>query len=179
MIASHILEGKYVNLRPVEEEDSEFILTIRNDYSISKYLPKLNVTVDEQKSWISKQRVDKESYYFLIESAEGKRLGTISYYDIVGNHGESGRVCSIGNATQNVEALILFYNYLFYELNVEYVTIWVYEDNKPVLSLKQSIGFTWNGNGIDDSGMKYRKGIINVAQYEKKIPLIKKMLKLG
>ena len=117
--------------------------------------------------------------YFLIESVEGKRLGTISYYDIVGNHGESGRVCSIGNATQNVEALILFYNYLFYELNVEYVTIWVYEDNKPVLSLKQSIGFTWNGDGIDDSGMKYRKGIINVAQFEEKIPLIKKMLKLG
>ena len=53
MIASHILEGKYVNLRPVEEEDSEFILSIRNDSSISKYLPKLNITVDQQKSWIS------------------------------------------------------------------------------------------------------------------------------
>lgn len=179
MVCEKVLEGKYVNLRPVVEEDSEFILRLRNDENVSKYLPKLNVSVEQQKVWINKQRIDHDSYYFIFESKEGLPLGTISYYDIVDNHGESGRVCSVGNATQNVEALVLFYDYLFYDLKVEYVTIWVYEENKPVLSLKQSIGFKWTGNDEDNSGNQYRKGIITLQQYEEKIKLIKKMLKIG
>ena len=36
-----VIEGKYVNLRSVEEQDAEFTLSLRQDPQLTKYLPKL------------------------------------------------------------------------------------------------------------------------------------------
>ena len=101
MVYEGILEGRFVNLRPVTKEDAEFILGIRNNPEISKYLPSLNVTVDQQQSWIDKQRNDINSYYFIIEDKTKMRIGTISVYNIIENHAEVGRFCSFGNSIQN------------------------------------------------------------------------------
>ena len=44
MVYEGILEGRFVNLRPVTKEDAEFILEIRNNPEISKFLPSLKAT---------------------------------------------------------------------------------------------------------------------------------------
>ena len=75
MVYEGILEGRFVNLRPVTKEDAEFILEIRNNPEISKFLPSLNATVDQQQSWIDKQRNDINSYYFIIEDKTKMRIG--------------------------------------------------------------------------------------------------------
>lgn len=159
MFIDYKLEGKYVNLRSVTEDDAQFILDIRNNPQISKYLPPLNVTVEQQRQWISKQRADKDSYYFIIETPTGNPLGTLSVYDIVDNHAETGRTCCLGEPYHSIEASALLTDFIFNILGLDYNTCWVYEDNKAVISLNQSLGCEWVDRKVDEIGKAYRVGV--------------------
>lgn len=172
MYIDYKLEGKYVNLRSVTEEDAEFILEIRNNPQISKYLPPLNVTVDQQRQWIAKQRADKDSYYFILETPDLTPIGTLSVYDIVDDHAELGRSCSIGEPASTIEAGVLLSEFVFDTLHLEYTTIWVYEGNKAVIALNQSGGYEWIENRTDKDGNPYRVGILKrdrAIQFREKI----------
>ncbi len=180
MYIDYKLEGKYVNLRSVTEDDAEFILDIRNNPQISKYLPPLNVTVEQQRQWITKQRADNDSYYFVLESLHGDKkgevIGTISIYDIDGNHGESGRTCSLGDPFESIEAHILFFDFIFCKLNLDYTTGWVYEENKGVIAMNNSYGIEWVGNKVDSNGQPYRECVHKKNSYlERREKLLKKL----
>lgn len=178
MVYEGILEGKYVNLRSVEETDAEFILSVRNDPRISKYLPPLNVTVEQQRQWISKQRADKDSYYFLLETPVGESLGSISVYDIVNETAETGRFCSFGDPAANIEACILLNDFCFDIIGIKTIHIWVYENNKPVISLNQSFGYEWVERKMDPNGEPYKVGILTKDKWQNKREKILKRLSL-
>lgn len=178
MFIDYKLEGKYVNLRSVTEDDAEFILDVRNDPRISKYLPPLNVTVEQQRQWIAKQRADRDSYYFILETPDLKPIGTLSIYDIVDDHGEGGRSCSIGEPAANIEASVLLNNFTFETLGLSYATIWVYEGNKAVISLNEAFGYEWVSEGKDDDGQPFRVGILHKEVYLRKRERILKRLRI-
>ena len=160
------------------EEDAEFILEIRNNPHISKYLPPLNVTVDQQRQWIAKQRADKDSYYFILETPDLTPIGTLSVYDIVDDHGEGGRSCSIGEPFANIEASVLLNDFTFNTLNLSYATIWVYEGNKSVLALNEAFGYEWTSEKVDSDGKPYKEGILYKEVYLKKREKIIKKLRI-
>ncbi len=178
MYIDYKLEGKYVTLRSVEESDAEFVLSVRNDPRISKYLPPLNVTVEQQRQWIAKQRADKDSYYFLWLSSNGTPIGTISLYNIDGNHSEMGRVCSIGEPAANVEAFVLFLDFVFDTIKLDYTTGWVYEQNKAVIALNNAFGMTWTTNETDANGNPFRNCIMYRESYKEKRSKVLKKIKL-
>lgn len=178
MVYNGILKGKYVNLRSVEEKDAEIILQIRNNPKISKYLPPLNVTIEEQRAWITKQRSDSDSYYFLWETPNGDPIGTISLYDMNGNHSEMGRMCSIGEPAANVEAFILFLDFVFDIIKLDYTTGWVYEGNKSVIALNNALGMVWTENKIDSQGNPYRDCVMTKESYKQKRNIVLKKLRL-
>lgn len=168
MYIDYKLEGKYVNLRSVKEDDAVFILQIRNDPHISKYLPPLSVTVEQQQQWITKQRADQDSFYFLLETREGTPIGTISVYEIEGESAETGRFCSFGDPYANIEACVLLYDFIFQKLKIQSIHIWVFEDNKPVLQLNHGLGFEWVEKKVTDDGRDYRVGIMTEESYMRK-----------
>lgn len=176
MIVEQPLKGTFCSLRSVESEDAEFILSIRNDPKISEFLPVLDVSVADQQKWIEKQRNDSESYYFLIEDKEGKQLGTISVYDIKDDHAETGRFCSYGDFIQNTEAVLLLYDFIFYELNLKYATTWVYTENKAVVSMNTQTGFKWNEITEAEDGRECCVGCLVPSDYEKKMSPIRRKL---
>lgn len=178
MYIDYKLEGKYVSLRSVTENDAEFILNMRNNPQISKYLPPLNVTIEQQRQWIAKQRADKDSYYFLWLTPTENPIGTISLYDMDGNHSEMGRLCSIGEPAANVEAFVLFLDFVFDTLNLDYTTGWVYEGNKSVIALNNALGMEWTDNKIDEKGNPYRDCIMRKDAYKKKREKVLRRLKL-
>lgn len=178
MYIDYKLEGKYVNLRSVTEDDAEFILEVRNNPQISKYLPPLNVTVEQQSQWITKQRADKDSYYFILETPDLTPIGTLSVYDIVDDHGEGGRSCSIGEPFANIEASVLLNDFTFNTLNLSYATIWVYEGNKSVLALNEAFGYEWTSEKKDSNGLPYKEGILYKDVYLKKREGILKKLRI-
>ena len=147
MVYEGILEGRFVNLRPVTKEDAEFILEIRNNPEISKFLPSLNATVDQQQSWIDKQRNDINSYYFIIEDKTKMRIGTTSVY-----------------------------NFIFQKLGINYLDIWVYKDNKSVLALNKGLGCVWEGEGEDEKGIPYLYGTLTKEGFDIKSQKIRNNL---
>jgi RimJ/RimL family protein N-acetyltransferase len=178
MFIDYKLEGKYVTLRSVVESDAEFILSVRNDPRISKYLPPLNVTVEQQRQWISKQRADNDSYYFLLETPECEPIGTISIYDIAGDHGEGGRTCCIGEPFAAVEASLLFHDFVFDILGLKYTTGWVYENNKPVIALNNAFGITWGDRKVDKNGEPYLECQMHDELYKKNRDKILRKLRI-
>lgn len=178
MVYDKVIEGKFVNLRAVNPEDAEFILKIRNDEGISKYLPPLNVTIEQQQGWINKQRSDTDSYYFIFEDKTGTSLGTISVYNIEDNHAEVGRFCSFGDSVQNMEAAYLFDVFIFNDLSISYLDIWVYKNNRPVVMLNQGLGCKWDGEKIDENGEPYFYGKLTKEDFFIKSIKIKRNLSI-
>lgn len=178
MIYEGVLEGRFVNLRSVREDDAEFILNIRNNPEISKYLPPLNVTVEQQRAWITKQRADEDSYYFIIEDRMSKSsIGTIGVYNIDGNHSESGRFCSIGNSIQNSEAALLNGEFVFDYLKLDYLDVWVYKGNKAVLAFNKGFGCVWEGEKEDENGEPFLYGKTTKENFAIKSMKIRKNIK--
>lgn len=140
MIFDRVLEGRFVNVRSVEEADAEFILRIRNDPEISKFLPPLNITVEQQREWIRRQRTDDNSFYVLFVAKDGMPLGTYRLYDIEGDHGEVGSLCSYANPAQTLEGQLLFIDFIFCDYKMAYVTWHVHVDNKAVLLQARKAG---------------------------------------
>ena len=179
MFIDYVLEGKYVNLRSVEESDAEFLLSVRNDPRISEYLPPLDVSVEQQRQWISKQRGDKDSYYFLMATPDGGKIGSISVYDIKGGTAETGRFCSIGDPASNVEAAILLTDFCFDVLDLQSIHIWVYEGNKPVLKLNEGLGYQWEGTRLAKDGRECRIGRMTKESYLPKRSKLVTLLKIN
>lgn len=58
------IEGCFVNLRIAEEADADFTLKARQNKEKNKYIPSIEVSIEQQKAWIRKQ-IDSEDCYFL------------------------------------------------------------------------------------------------------------------
>lgn len=80
-----MIEGKHLNLRLVEESDAEFILNLRIDDSLGKFLSKTDVNLEKQKEWIKNYKFRekiKGEFYFIIQDKQGNSYGTIRIYNI-------------------------------------------------------------------------------------------------
>lgn len=79
------LESKSVRLRLVEEEDADFIMSLRLDDRYNKYLSKVNPGIEAQKQWIRSYKRDEmggKQFYFIIERVDGTKCGTVRIYDL-------------------------------------------------------------------------------------------------
>jgi hypothetical protein len=74
-----------LNVRFVNEDDAEFILELRTNPNLNKYINPTSSDVDIQRQWIKnyKERQEQgEDFYFIFEKPVGQRLGLCRIYDI-------------------------------------------------------------------------------------------------
>lgn len=168
MKAKQIIKGKFINLRPVEISDAEFILRLRLDENLSKFVNKVSSDVELQKKWIANQISRENDYYFIIEDKFSIMLGTISLYNIDCTSGEFGRWISIGSAIQNIESVILLHNFGFYDLNLELIHSNTVVENLRVISFHKSFGATLTDiiTIQPGSGLKLRRAEVHKNNYE-------------
>lgn len=142
MAITESIAGKFINLRCVEEKDAEFTLEIRKNSELTQFIPKIEGDIESQKKWINKQRVKTGDYFFIIENKQHESVGTISCYDFdyANSICEGGRYISGGNSVENIEAMVLLYDFIFIEKNISKVIINVDENNKKVLSMHKKFG---------------------------------------
>lgn len=142
MAVTETITGKYINLRCVEEGDAEFTLAIRNDAELTKYIPKVNGDLASQRNWIRKQRSIDGDYFFIIENKENNSVGTIACYDFNLDKlcCEGGRYISYGNALENIEAMVLLYDFIFEKKKLRYIIMNVDESNLKVLNIHKKFG---------------------------------------
>ena len=81
-------------------------------------------------------------YYFVVwDRIDGRRIGTISVYDIPGSEAETGRVASFGTAMQNTEAVLLLYDFIFGELKLERTRIGIMPGNESAVAMNRRLGY--------------------------------------
>lgn len=176
MVYNDIIEGRYVNLRSVEEGDAEFTLSLRQDPNLTQYLPKLDITLEQQISWIRKQRNQEGDYYFVVENKKGEKIGVIGVYDVNGDCAETGRIAMIGNAFESIEAQLLSFDFAFDILKLEKTVNYVMADNIHALRFSQMFGSQSSEPFEDSDGNMRIDGVITKASYLKSKDKIIKML---
>lgn len=158
MAVTELIEGRYVDLRSCTEEDAEFTRAIRNDPEFVKFLPAIDNTLEQQKTWIRNQREKEGDYFFVVWDKEGNRIGTISIYDINGDHAESGRLAIKGsNPFQALEAQILSFRFAFNSLGLECIDGFIFADNDRAIRFNKQFGGIHYPPETDDDGRKIIK----------------------
>lgn len=74
------MKGFGVGIRPAELEDSEFILALRSDLTLGRYLGSFSGGIEDQRKWMAAYMSRPDEYYFIIEYA-GAPVGTIGLYN--------------------------------------------------------------------------------------------------
>ena len=167
------ISGRFVRLRCATEADAEFTLAIRNDPDKTKILPPIHNTLEQQKEWINKQTMAKDSCFMIIERLDGKSLGTLSFYNIDWENRvcEMGRLCSYGTPVENIEANVLLTDYIFIELKFIKIVGQVQLANIHVQSYNEKFGYEY----IKNAYMNFIR--INIMQNAKKLLYYWRLLK--
>ena len=140
-----IIAGKNINLKTVEVEDAEFIYSMRQDVCKTKYLSKIDGTIDTQKEWIKNYKIKekkKEEFYFLIESKKNERLGLVRVYDFKNNSFCWGSWLIKENApkTTAIESALQIYEFGFNNLGYEKSHFDVRKGNARVIAFHKRFG---------------------------------------
>lgn len=148
MVYDKIIEGKYVNLRSVVEDDIEFTYEIRRDPQFHGSVGCLATSLEAQRNYITHQMIKEGDYYFVIENKKRDRIGLIGIYDIEGKVGEEGRTVSYGSPLENIEATLLLDGFVRDVLGLETIRVSVYDDNKKVIHGCLKAGFEVIGKDV-------------------------------
>ena len=114
------IRGINTSLIEISENDAEDILRLRNDSKYNKFLFQQPITLEDQISWIRKQKSSADSINFKVVNEENQFTGTISIYNINNGRGEFGRYI-VTNPLHAIEAEYLLLKYSFDILRLERV----------------------------------------------------------
>lgn len=142
MVYEGIIQGKTVRLRSVEEQDAEITFKMRTDPEKAKYVHPVKGSVDEQRKFITKQRETPGDYLFIIEDLQGNPIGMKGVYDYneTRNEVKTGRFIGYGSQIQNIEALVLSFDFAFDILKVDRIVMAALENNKMMLGIQKKFG---------------------------------------
>jgi RimJ/RimL family protein N-acetyltransferase len=135
--------GRSFAIRPVDTEDAEFILELRLDADLSRYLNPTSPSLEHQQEWLQRYLERDGDYYFIIvDKFNGDCQGTIAIYDlsIETNTAEWGRWIVRPGSTAAIESVLLMYAAAFDVLGLEAVYCRTVAENKRVVSFHASCG---------------------------------------
>jgi len=141
------LKGKNINMRTVDVNDAEFIYNMRSDTKRTKYLSPITGTIETQKTWIKaykEKELNKEEFYFIIESKQKESYGLIRLYDIKGDSFSWGSwlIKESAPTSTAIESALLLYQFAFDTLKFTKSHFDVRKENHRVLSFHKRFGAT-------------------------------------
>ncbi|MDF2802263.1 MAG: family acetyltransferase [Anaerocolumna sp.] len=143
------LSGQFIILKPVDESDFDEIIKWRNDPENNRYLNQVyKLDLNLQKKWYYEKYLNSNDILFMIIAKEkNKRIGTIGIndLDLENRIGILGRLL-IGEieyrgSKELIEAMVLMYDYIFYDLMVENLYGHCVIENENVISFDRKFGF--------------------------------------
>lgn len=160
------LKGIFSCLRQVEYDDAEFIVQLRNNANLNKYIHSSSLTIESQREWLKKNMLNGEDKYFIIISnASNKRVGTISLYnfDLDKDECEWGRWIVDDSAITSIESVYLLFNYAFERRRLKRLYCRTVAENLSTLSFHDRIGLdrtcrlekVFNLNGVSMDAIQH------------------------
>lgn len=134
--------GKHICLRPVSIRDAAFILSLRLDQELGKYISATETDIGKQEKWIADSLTRTNEHYFIIEGRSGEPYGTVRIYDIAGDRFTWGswiikREAPIYTA---IESVLLVYDMAFMNLGLKKACFCVRKENTKVLRFHKEFG---------------------------------------
>lgn len=136
-----ILSGPAFRIRPIGDADAEFVLSLRTNPGLNRFLHTTSSDVTQQVAWLADYYERPKDYYFVIERiSSGKPEGVIAVYDIepISCSGEWGRWILYPNSLAAVESVMLIYRCAFDVLNLDAVYCRTVAANETVVSFHDS-----------------------------------------
>ena len=135
-----------LQFRFVNEDDAEFVYTLRSDKKLSKYIHDIDGDVENQREWIRKYKEKEkngEEYYFIFFK-EGQPVGLFRLYSFKGTTFTSGSwVMAPGSPLDAVVAIPLICREVaFFDLGMEFEDNYdaCHVDNKKVIKFNLKFG---------------------------------------
>jgi len=168
-----IFEQRYgIQVRLVEETDAEFIVELRTDPKLSRFIHATDDSVEEQRNWIreyKKREAAGKDYYFLYEK-DGVAFGVNRIYDIQPDRATYGSwVCQQGLSFElPVLSLMILYEILFEQLQIACYTE-TRKQNKKVVKTTLLFG----AEQISEDDLYYYYVVRKEKFYEKRDQILK------
>lgn len=175
------IEKYGVSCRFVTIEDAEFILKLRTDHLLSKYIHKTSNDLGKQIKWISEYK-EREAlgleYYFIFEK-NNSPLGLNRIYNISGLTFTTGSWVfdKYASFEYSIISAIITRDIAFYELMLEFENGFdgCHIENKKVLRFNKMIGLKETGRVQKDSG-EYVTMSLTKNDYNQNRPKICKLI---
>jgi RimJ/RimL family protein N-acetyltransferase len=138
-------------LVPMATDHAEFVIALRQDPQVGRFLNPGANTVDQQMAWITRQRIDRASRDLnLVIQRHGQSIGTAALLNLTSSAtglatAEYGRFALLNSPAARLLALPAHWMVLRYGvevLGVDTITWAVREDNQTVVSFHESFGYT-------------------------------------
>jgi RimJ/RimL family protein N-acetyltransferase len=145
------LQGHAFALRPVEIADAGFILNLRQDPQLARYIHPVSPRLSDQEQWIRDYLEREHDYYFIIERlSTAAPEGTVGLYDVNPTRGEAewGRWILRRGSGAALESSILIYRFAFDLLGLDLVYCRTVADNARVVSFHSSFGLMTVPDGV-------------------------------
>lgn len=145
-----ILETERLLLKPVENEDLEFLLDLRWNRDIMQHLIHDPISLKNQNDWFNNLKsTDLPLSIFVKENDERHLVGTTGLYQINSRHQRAVWRIRIDPSHQGKgyakEATCLLLDYGFNTLNINKITSDSFADNKAIVDLTLKLGFKQEG----------------------------------
>lgn len=137
------LEGYAFKIRPVDERDAAFIIGLRTDPELGRFLHETSESLEEQIEWMRQYFRRRGDYYFVLERVgNGVKEGVIALYnhEELEESAECGRWVLRRGSLAAAECMLLAYRMAFNELKVSIVVCRTVSDNASVVSFHDSCG---------------------------------------
>lgn len=169
----NFIEGKYINLRDVEEEDARFILNLRTNAKKTRFLHPTNNDLQQQIDYLNRYKTKRDEWYFIIMDKKNIPIGTVRIYDVHEDDFCWGSWLIVdGMPPQTaLESALMVYDYAFDVLGFNKVHFDVRKGNIQVQRFHEMFGAIRTGTTELDILYKYDKSI-----YQQKKQKFKKML---
>ena len=175
--------GKNIDLRTVEIRDAEFILSLRLDPELNKYISAVENDIEKQREWIKICMEDKDQWYFIVQDKKKESVGTIRIYDIKGDSFCWGSwiIKPEARSYASLESVVLLYKYAFLELGFNKSHFDVRNDNTKVISFHLKFGATVVDKNDQDLFLILKKESFtsNISKYDMLIERIAQRNKLS
>lgn len=142
------VKAKTINLRLIDIDDAEFILSLRTDDKLNKHLSQTSGSVAQQEEWINnykrREQQGNEFYFIICRNDNNEAVGTVRLYDFIRNKKSFCWGSWILNENKTkyaaMESAFLVYQIAFEKLGFERAHFDVRRENVKVIAFHQKMG---------------------------------------
>lgn len=188
-----VLEGKYVRLEEVQPKYFPYVIEWRNNSENNRFLNQpFKLTMELQTKWYEEKYLKdfSQGLFIMVDKNNDTPFGTIGWTDYDPNE----KICIAGRALvgnpdyrstkEMTEGYLIFQDYMYEKMNIEFSYIHVVNENKKVISLNKRWGYVPNvgtirfPNELLVNGMHQTEYIRSFEQYDRARKKIIKILEL-